>query len=335
MSIKHSHASQHNKKSRHRDLIRVLVSLSFIAAIAYLLRDKWHEAFNILKQLNWLIFGFVCLLFVGINLMTSYRLKKVLSIQAIRVGYRKLVYLNFIGLFFNLFLPSSLGGDVVKAYYISKESGTKLKSISSIVADRLFGLTAVIFVALISLPFFFTQESDPHLTISVLVFASAFFLVVTLLLNQRMAKKFSFVKNLIPTQGLKQKLTDFYHTISYFRHHPKMLLTCFGLSLMVQIVAISMGYLVSNSLSLNVDFYIFLLILPVTSIISMLPSLGGLGVREASVVYFLSKYSSVEGATAFVLAYDILIYGFGLICGIVFALLNGKMTAVKMGISDD
>ena len=85
---------------------------------------------------------------------------------------------------------------------------------------------------------------------------------------------------------------------------------------------------------MNVSFIVFMLILPVSGIISMLPSVGGLGVREASVIYFLSRYASPVGATAYALAFDILIYGFGLFCGILYILLDGKMKTVRTCVND-
>src|SRR3989338_7393778 len=110
-------------KTLKQEIIRISVSILFIAGAVYLLRDKWVHAFEILKGIDVGMFAWVCALFLLINVIVSFRLKLVLRIQEIKVPLARVIYFNFVGLFFNLFLPSALGGDIVKAYYISKDSG--------------------------------------------------------------------------------------------------------------------------------------------------------------------------------------------------------------------
>ncbi len=63
--------------------------------------------------------------------------------------------------------------------------------------------------------------------------------------------------------------------------------------------------------------------MPVISIVSMAPSIGGLGVREASVLYLFSRYLSPERALALTLLVDILIYSFSIGSGIWYAFRGG------------
>ncbi|MBI4387948.1 MAG: flippase-like domain-containing protein [Candidatus Omnitrophica bacterium] len=312
-------------KKYFSEFLRILVSLFFVSIAVYFLRDKWHHSFTILKQINRYLFSSACALFVLINLIVSYRFSKVLRIQSIHPPFRRILYLNFVGLFFNLFLPSALGGDVVKAYYLSKDSGNKMRTISSVLVDRLLGLGAVISVAMIALPFFIKHYSDLRLVVLVLLVAMGFGVFVLFFSNEALARKFKFLFYLIPAKIVKQKISEFYYLLAYYRHHPVVLGYCLGVSLIVQWLAILMSFLVAQSIGVNISFMVLLVILPITTIISMLPSLGGLGVREASVIYFLSSYVSVSEATAFALALDILIYGFGLFCGILYLLFHSLM----------
>lgn len=307
-----------------QDVLRVTISLLCIAGSIYFLQDKWVHSLKILKGLDLRIFAFACLLFFLINLIVCVRLWNVLQIAAIRVPLGRIVYLNFIGLFFNLFLPSSVGGDAVKAYYLSMDAGAKMKTVSAVIVDRLLGLAAVVLVAVVALPFFARIYQDPKVVASVLVVGMGFAFFALLFFNSSLASRFKFVVKLIPSSFMREKVSDFYRSMTHHRSDLGKLLYCYGLSVIVQMVAIFMGFLISRSVGLDISFLIFMVILPVTSIISMLPSLGGLGVREASVIYFLTAYSSVEHATAFILAYDILIYGFGLSCGILYALVGGR-----------
>lgn len=321
-------------KRRFGEALRVCISLIFIFLSVYFLRDKWSESFLILKRLHWGTFALACTLFFVINCIAAYRLHTLLRIQGIAVRLRRVLYLNFIGLFFNLFLPSSVGGDVVKAYYLSKDVGVKIKTISTILVDRMLGLGAVILVALIALPFFTKLYNDSKLISAVLVMAAGFVLIAVFLFNKPLAKKLQFLFNWIPGSFGREKLAEFYHSISRHSEEGPKLFYAFLLSLAIQCLAISMGFIVAKSIGLEVSFLILMVILPVTAIISMLPSCGGLGVREASVIYFLKAYTSVAGATAFILAYDILIYGFGFFCGILYLFFGGRVKRKEIATHD-
>jgi len=310
-----------------QEFLRIGISGGCIVGAIVILRDKLnaHEAFELLRGMNWAMFSLVFLIFFVINFIASVRLSVVLRIQSVVIHFFRVVYFNLVGLFFNLFLPSQLGGDAVKAYYLSKDSGTTIRTISSILMDRIFGLAAVISVAIIALPFFMQSMTDARLVNSVFLMGVSFLIVVVIFFNENLANRFRFLKNLIPTNVAKQKVSQFYHVVAECRQHMGKVMLCYGISLVMQLMMIYIGYLISNAIGLNIPYMVFMLILPVTAVIAMLPSLGGLGVREASVIYFVSNYTTTEGATAFALAFDILIYGVGLMCGILYLIFGGKL----------
>src|SRR5207247_756457 len=46
----------------------------------------------------------------------------------------------FVGMFFNLFLPTSVGGDAVRAIYLANGKGKRMAALLSVVLDRVSGL---------------------------------------------------------------------------------------------------------------------------------------------------------------------------------------------------
>ncbi len=321
-------------KARAQELTRIFISLLFIAGSIYLLRDEWPSALRLLKEINLQIFGFAGSVLVFINVLAGVRLYYVLKIQGIKTVFHRVLFFSFVGLFFNLFLPSSLGGDIVKAYFISKDSGAKLKTVSAILIDRLVGLGAVISIALFTLPVFIKTYADKKLVAAVLLVSAGFIFCSLLFLSRRVARKFRFLIYLIPSELGKKKVSEFYHMIAECRQHFLKLSFCYTLSLFIQMIFIWTGFLISKSIGMNVPFLVFMLILPITGIMAMFPSLGGLGIREASLVYFLTSYASSNTAAAYALASDILVYGFGLFCGILYLVLGGKMQIRGVKIND-
>src|SRR5205823_4926165 len=53
------------------------------------------------------------------------------------------IRLGFVGFFFNNFLPGSVGGDLVKAWYIAGEQSRRTVAVSTVLIDRVLGLWAL------------------------------------------------------------------------------------------------------------------------------------------------------------------------------------------------
>ena len=62
----------------------------------------------------------------------SFRLMSVLKVKSIHLSFYKAIRVSFIGLFYNLFLPSAVGGDIAKAYFIGESTGKRASSYSAV-----------------------------------------------------------------------------------------------------------------------------------------------------------------------------------------------------------
>ena len=89
----------------------------------------------------------------------------------IEVGFQRFAVLHFFGLFCNYFLPAGVGGDVVKAYYLSKFEKQR-KSYLSVLLDRYIGLLALLAVA--SVVAFLQPRDDFHLNLCYIIWAILF-----------------------------------------------------------------------------------------------------------------------------------------------------------------
>ncbi len=72
------------------------------------------------------------------------RWRVLLEAHNIKLGFARIVKLFFIGFFFNNFLPSLTGGDIVKAYYVSKETARRAE------AARMVGSFMAVIIGLLS-----------------------------------------------------------------------------------------------------------------------------------------------------------------------------------------
>jgi len=80
-------------------------------------------------------------------LLVAVRWRILLRIQEIHVSLWEAVRLTFLGQFFNAVVPGTVGGDLVKAYYVAKHTPKKAAVLVSVFVDRLVGLVGLALMA--------------------------------------------------------------------------------------------------------------------------------------------------------------------------------------------
>ena len=109
-------------------------------------------------------------------LLAAWRWNLLLIHIGVRLGYPIVLRLAFIGLFFNLFVPGGIGGDLIKMVYLKRESGDRFpQAVLTVLLDRLLGLAGLLLVAVISLGLnrSLIEESSPEMKGALLMVALA------------------------------------------------------------------------------------------------------------------------------------------------------------------
>jgi len=303
--------------------LKILVSLAGLGFIVLLFRNRWQEVLEVLKSFHPGMF----LLSIGIFLIgfavITLRFQLILGVQKVHLSWWQLFYLNCVGHFFSLFLPSSVGGDVVKGYYTYKRSGEKVASFTSIFLDRFVGSLAVLSFGLMALFYYGKKLNLISLRNWVLLLFALMVCFIVLLLNKGIANRFRFFSFLIPSRKLKDLFSHAYHSLNYYKHHKDILVKVYLLSLIGQVFFISLYYALALSLDLHIPYLNFFLVIPIIAVLSLAPSINGLGVREAGFVYLMGRFTGSEQALALSLIYDGLVYGIGILFGVWYLFREG------------
>lgn len=207
------------------------------------------------------------------------------SVQGIVVSFRQIFELTMIGNFFNTFLPGSVGGDLIKAWYIAGHSTqSKARGIFTVLLDRLIGLSVIIFYAAVTL-FFFpdllrTQQRLQIVGYTLWSFTGVSILMALLFFTPYLWKKASwsgtlrFLDKLGPLGRIAQ-------AILLYRHHPRTVAAAIALSA-VSIFGITLLYSFhgkSLGIPLATSYYFF--VVPMGIVASAFPLLpGGIGVGQ-------------------------------------------------------
>ena len=231
-------------------------------------------------------------------LLSTLRWQRLLLAEGIRLPLWRLTLVYFEGAFFNLFLPTLIGGDIVRGYSIYKITRGHDASLASILVDRLSGFAALIAIALATLLVAYGEIRDPQVAAMILGVAAAFLLGMVLLLNLRVKAR---VAGLLQTLGLARfhaKLQGLVEAIHRYRGHRRAVFQAILLSGLLQALIIVTYYFIGAGLNLKVPMAYFFVYVPLITVVAMLPvSVAGLGVREGGVVYFFAKVG-VDAASA-------------------------------------
>ena len=177
-------------------------------------------------------------------------------------------------MFFSLALPTSVGGDVVRGWYLDGGSGRRLTAFLSVLLDRLSGLLLLLLLAcggvlLCPLPI------PLWLTATVWGMAASFLLGVLAL----------------PLLARSRLLSANHQELSVRLRLSLPLLLRPGpllLSAFVQAANVVLVWMLGRALGVPVAGSYYWIVVPVVSLLTMLPiSLNGMGVREGGMVLLL------------------------------------------------
>ncbi|AEH46000.1 hypothetical protein Thein_2152 [Thermodesulfatator indicus DSM 15286] len=267
----------------------------------YLFRQtNFDLLFQTFKQVSpeWLTASIM--VFFVFQLVSAFRWYEILKVLGFKKNVSFICRVYFIGMFFNAFLPGIFGGDLVRIFYLVKEGSSKTVASFSVVYDRAFGFLGALFLLLIFVPlegnFIPAHTRHSIFYFSVTVLALTFVIVLfSKFWQERLGN------NLAHTLTLVLKIKNF--------------LKLFYLGLAVQVLYNIHVALLGKSLGISIPWLKYFLIIPLMGILASLPiSLGGFGVREGTLAYFLNLLGEPKEMG---IALGFLTYGVALIGGAV------------------
>ncbi|MFL6196105.1 MAG: lysylphosphatidylglycerol synthase transmembrane domain-containing protein [Thermoanaerobaculia bacterium] len=275
---------------------RLAVSAALIAWI--LLRTPFREVAAAFLSAD-LRFVLAALALVPFGYLASVsRWRLLIRAQGGDAGLPYLVRSFFVGVFFNNFLPSTIGGDTVRAIDTARAGTGRPRAVAVIFTDRFVGLLALMLLALggVLVSGRLTQRV-PALYAWVIGGAAAMALLAVVLLR---SKRFEALRA--------------------FR--PPVLAAAFGWSLFLQLLVVLNGWFLARALHVPIPLPYFFLIVPLALFVMMLPvSINAIGVRENVWAFFFAAFG-VAAAKGVALAW--LDYGLVLLQAVIGGILYMK-----------
>lgn len=221
--------------------------------------------------------------------LSAYKWKLLLDARGYHLTMLTLTKIYFVGLFMNNFLPSSIGGDVMRIYQVGKKTGQLSESAASVVLERLLATIGLALLAVMAmLPNF---QLLGNFSVAILLFLVLSFIVVYLLVNPTILQPLTKLSWSWWQKALV-KIREVGGIIKSFRDNRGEVLKVIGYSMLFQLMVVLINYYALQALSITkVSLWQCALVIPIISAVSMLPvSINGLGIREASYVVLFAPF---------------------------------------------
>ena len=244
---------------------------------------------------------------VGI-VLSAFRWQAVLSALGLRAGVRTLLNHYLAGLFVGNFLPSTIGGDVLRVARQSADNGDRPSTFASVVLER---LTGWLVLPVITLSAFVINPGLRELGNATLLAFSLSVTTLVLLCGLLFAAAHPRVGGrLAGSEGWQRFLGAVHLGLARFRTHPGAVVNVLLVGFAYQLAVVLSAFLAARALGLDVGPTAILAFMPAVAIAQVLPiSLGGLGVREGAFVLFLHPLGVQRGEA---IALGLLFYGMNL-----------------------
>jgi uncharacterized protein (TIRG00374 family) len=278
-------------------LTRLAVSAAILGALAW--RINWGQVAAAFRALDWGLWVASLGVLLAAQVVSALRWQWLSRPLGFADPLRRYVGLYFVGMFFNLLLPTSVGGDAVRAVGLNAGSGRRMAALLSVLLDRLSGLLVLLALACVAalacpvpLPAWVTAS----------VGGTALAAAVGLALLPASTRVLARIDSdggrwhgvLVKVRRLAAAVRE---AAGMYRREPRLMVGSTALSVLVQAASVVQVALVGRAVGAEVPMAVYGVAVPMVALLTLLPvSLSGMGVREAGMVLFLRPVGVPAGA---------------------------------------
>jgi len=314
-------ADAKGKKSKRIFLfLRIaVVAAGVIWAVSQIAKEQnWSSFVEHFRRMNlWVFAGTLCVFTLG-HVIVSLRWWLLLRSQSISIAFWAAVKLYFLGWFYNNFMPSSVGGDLIRAWYVTRHTDKKFEAALCVFVDRVIGLLSTMAIAVFFYMLFLQGQGNviiPNgrnngflksvaeyrwifLWVAVIITA-VFGLFLLHRAGQAILRKLLLF---IRSHGLMviKKVRD---AIGLYCSKPLVLLAAFGLTVFVQIMVITGFWFLGVNMGITVSIRYYYVFFTLAWVVGAIPvSIGGAGVMEVFLVSLFTQVAGISEPAAWAIA---------------------------------
>jgi uncharacterized protein (TIRG00374 family) len=295
-----------------------------------------------LLGINFWIFAASLALWLLSQLIFVARWILLMRVQSVYIGYWTAFNLTLLGIFYNNCLPTSIGGDLVRAWYVTNHTDKKLEAALSVLVDRFIGLAGTVIMAFSCYWFVPVESKKERLAFSfnlnlshiwnkywqifVVIGIISAIVLLAFISNNRGRNLLKKAFWLVDEKG-KVFLQKIKNAIRIYCSKIFTLFLALLLTFLCQGVFILGMWLIGREIGINVPIKYYFIFFPIAWIVGSLPiSIGALGIWEGTLKLLFSKVAPGLDEQVLALAsYHRILWLIGSLPGIVIHLLGAHL----------
>jgi glycosyltransferase 2 family protein len=298
-----------NMEKFFKTLLKLLVSLAILVLLAT--RIDFGSILTSLKLLSWqMVIPTLLFYVVFCQGFSCLRWSLVLRASGYHVPLHRLLAIYFAGMFVNIFMPTSVGGDFYRIYRVSKAIDNLDVAAASVILERFMGLIAVFLLALVSLPLSIAMFHRADLLLPFILSGSAIAGAVGLTLSPKLLAAVYPVFERLHLTKVANRLKSIQQVLVQCAASPQSVVQVMAAAILVQLCVPLYICLLAWQMHIPLTYPQMLIFQPISIVVTLLPiSFGGsLGVQEGLWVYLFTRIG-VQASQA--IALSLTFTGFG------------------------
>ncbi|MEH1839640.1 MAG: lysylphosphatidylglycerol synthase transmembrane domain-containing protein [Nostoc sp.] len=269
-------------------LFKTVISIGLIVLI--FTHIDINQTWKQFQTLSLPFVAFALIYYTGCQWLSCWRWLVVLHSTGHSVPMISLLKSYFAGMFLNIFLPGSFGGDAYRVYRLTKETKDSEAALVSVFLERFTGLFALSALAILGLPP--AVKVVGRWDIILLFFGCVISLVggVFLIVSPQLLKLAEPWLQKLHLQNLGVRFAKIQMLLRQFVQHRQALGLSICLSFLLMLAIVYYHYLIAQQLKIPISYLELLVFIPIIAVITLIPiSLGGLGVKEGLWIYLFNR----------------------------------------------
>ena len=280
------------------------IAVATLAILWVLWGQDWRTLAEVFRNLSPWYFGLSLIVFAIAQVIIAVRWWLLLRAQSIHIEVWTAVRLFYLGLFYNNVMPGAVGGDLLKAWYVTKHTDKRLAGALSVFVDRGVGLAGTLLIAIFTYLTFVrgriaiggmgAGRLSQHRGVVLWTVAAVGAVFAALLMHPAARARMAGIAAKVRVKGALL-LRGFKDAVVAYCSRPGTLLLALVLTLIAQSTVIAAFWLLGRDLGVEAGLSYYFVVFPVMWVVGAIPiSIAGLGVTEAGTV---GLFVSLTGAT--------------------------------------
>lgn len=236
---------------------------------------------------------------IGVELLlilsSAFKWYMLVHSRGLPVSLWRLLAYYMIGMFFNLILPTSIGGDVVRMHELGRYTGRNADAFASVFVERFSGMATLVVLALLAVVVNLRLLNQSWLTMGLAIAVGSAATACWLIFDERpfnLAQRL-FGRRVPSFSPFFAKIDKFRQAVLAYKNHPEALWVALINSLIFYFLAVVNVWVSALAFGAELGFFNMLVAVPIILLIMNLPiSIGGIGVMEFAFSFILGLFAA-------------------------------------------